>query len=159
MTHSISVEWCRKMMALDEHVTPGVGALAARPYVEAEALSLRTEETRVAFARFVNMARRKRGLTIEKLAEDADIEIGELMSIEEDAHHEPDLRTVWSLSNIFGVSQTRLMELAGLAVAKDSHWLESAVRYAARSAPIEELTPDEQIAFEGLIAVLSEKAN
>ena len=96
MTHSISAEWCRKMMALDEHVTPGAGALAARPYVEADALSLRTEETRLAFARFVNMARRKQGLTIEKLAEDADIEIGELMSIEEDAHHEPDLRTVWS---------------------------------------------------------------
>ena len=158
MTHSISADWCRKMIALDEHVTPGVGVLAVRPYVEADVLPLRAEETRLAFARFVNMARRKQGLTIEKLAEDADIEIGELMSIEEDAHHEPDLRTVWSLSNIFGVSQTRLMELAGLAVPKDGHWLQSAVRYAAKSAPIEELTPDEQIAFEGLIAVLSDKA-
>ena len=159
MTHSISTEWCHKVITLDEHVTPGAGALAARPCVEANALSLRAEETRLAFARFVNMARRKQGLTIEKLAEDADIEIGELMSIEEDTHYEPDLRTVWSLSNIFGVSQTRLMELAGLAVPKDGHWLQSAVRFAARSAPIEELTPDEQIAFEGLIAVLSEKSN
>ena len=158
MTHSISTEWCRKMTALDEHVTPGAGALAARPYVEADALSLRTEEARIAFARFVNMARRERGLTIEELAEDADIEIGELMSIEENAHHEPDLRTVWCLSNVFGVSETRLMELAGLAVPKDGHWLENAVRYAARSVPIKELTPDEQLAFDGLVAVLSQKA-
>ena len=159
MTHSISADWSKKMLTLDEDVTPGAGALAACRHVDAPAVSLCAEETtRLVFGRFVSVARRQRGLTIEKLADDADIEVGELLSIEEDSHYEPDLRTVWSLSNAFDLPQTALMKLAGLAIPKDGHWLNEVVRYAARSAPIEDLTPDEQAFHDAVVSVLRAKA-
>ena len=69
MTHDISAAWMTKMLALDEHTTPGAGPLAIRPHVGTEAISLRVEETRLVFGRFVNVARRTRGLTIEALAD------------------------------------------------------------------------------------------
>ena len=80
------------------------------------------------------------------------------MSIEQDAHHEPELRTIWRLSEIFDVSQARLMELAGLASPKDTQAIEEAVRYAARSTAITALTIEEQAAFDGLVSVLRDKA-
>lgn len=158
MTYSTTADWILARAALDESSTPGAGPLAARPHVPGEAFWLRGEETRLAFARFVNMARRRRGWSIEKLADDADIEVGELMSIEQDAHHEPELRTIWRLSEIFDVSQTRLMELAGLVAPKDTQAIEEAVRYAARSTAITALTAEEQVAFDGLVSVLRDKA-
>ena len=158
MTYGISAEWSKKMLALDEHVTPGAGSLAARPHVDPDAVSPRVEETRLVFGRFVNVARRQRHLTIEKLADDADIEIGELLSIEEDPHYEADLRTVWGLSNALNLPQSRLMELAGLAVPKENHWLEEVTRYAARSAPITDVTPDEQAFHDAVVAALTMKA-
>lgn len=158
MTHEISVSWSEKMLALDEPVTPGAGPLAARPHVAPEAISMRAEETRLVFGRFVNVARRTRGLSIEALAEAADIEIAELMSIEEDPHYEPDLRSVWGLSNSLGVPQPKMMELAGLAVAKETHWIEEVTRYAARSAPIRDVTPDERVFHDAVVAALTAKA-
>ncbi|MFN3509671.1 MAG: XRE family transcriptional regulator [Allorhizobium sp.] len=158
MTYGISAEWSKKMLALDEHVTPGAGALAARPHVDRDAVSLRAEETRLVFGHFINVARRQRRMTIEKLADDADIEVGELLSIEQDPHYEPDLRTVWGLSNALNLPQPKLMELAGLAVPKEGHWLEEVTRYAARSAPIKDVTPDEQAFHDAVVAALTKKA-
>ena len=158
MTYSTTADWALARAALDETSTPGAGPLSARPHVPDETFWLRGEETRLAFARFVNMARRQRGWSIEKLADDAHIEVGELMSIEQDGGHEPELRTIWRLSEIFDVSQARLMELAGLASPKDTHAMEEAVRYAARSTAITALTAEEQAAFDGLVSVLRDKA-
>ena len=158
MTHAISAAWSKKMLALDEHVTPGAGPLAARPMVDPDAVSLRADETRLVFGRFVNVARRQRRLSIEELPDRANIEVAELLNIEVDPHYEPDLHAVWSLSEVFGVPQSQLMELAGLAIAKESQWLDEVVRYAARSTPIEDLTPDEQHFHDAVVAALKAKA-
>ncbi|NJM81548.1 MAG: hypothetical protein HC844_02820 [Tabrizicola sp.] len=57
MTYSTTADWALARAALDETSTPGAGPLSARPHVPGEAFWLRGEETRLAFARFVNMAR------------------------------------------------------------------------------------------------------
>jgi len=158
MTHAISAAWSEKMLALDEHVTPGAGPLAARPMVAPDAISLRADETRLAFGRFVNVVRRGRRLSIEDLADRTKLEVAELLNIEGNPHHEPDLHAVWSLSKVFGVPQSQLMELAGLATAKESHWLDEVVRHAARSTPIEDLTPEEQHFHDAVVAALKAKA-
>ena len=49
------------------------------------------------------------------------------------------------------------MGLSGLTKPKDVSYVEEAVRYAARSESIEELSAEEQAALYGLIFVLSEK--
>jgi len=53
------------------------------------------QESHIAFGRFVNLMRRRRGLTIEAFAAETQIDSGELFSIENDVHHVPEPRTVY----------------------------------------------------------------
>ena len=101
--------------------------------------------------------RRQQKLSVEALAERADVDVAEVMSIEADAHYLPDSRTLYQLALIFKVSHKRLMGLSGLTRPKDIQYVEEAVRYAAKSESIASLSPEEQAALEGLISVLSEK--
>lgn len=84
------------------------------------------------------------------------MDLGELVSIEENAHHKPEPRTVYQLAKTFSVPANKLSELAGLVVTRDSRFNQEALRFAARSEPIEKLTPEENAALDSFIAVLSE---
>jgi transcriptional regulator with XRE-family HTH domain len=119
--------------------------------------AMQLEETRIAFGRFVNLMRRQRSWTFEKLADEASIDVGELMSIEDDCHYTPEVRTVYKLAQAFEVPQKRLMQLAGLVVVKDSSLREQAVRFAARSEPMHKLTREEKSALESFVAALSDE--
>ena len=101
--------------------------------------------------------RRSRGLTVEKLAEDADVEMAELVSIEENGQYKPELRTVYQLANYFGVQRTNLLQVAGLTAPRDNRLVNEAVRFAARSESIAALTAEERSALEAFVAVLSEQ--
>ena len=101
--------------------------------------------------------RRNGGLTVEKLADDADVDIAELVGIEDDTHYKPEVRTVYQLANFFDVPRVNLLQLARLALPRDDRLNEEAVRFAARSEPIAALTPEERTALEAFVAVLSEK--
>lgn len=115
------------------------------------------EETRIAFGKFVNLMRRRRGYTMERLAEIAELDPSELLIIEDDLHYVPEPRTVFKLAQTFEVSQRRLMQLAGLAAANDAGFREEAVRFAARSESVQKLTPEETSALEAFVAILSEQ--
>lgn len=117
------------------------------------------DETRIAFGRFVNLMRRRRGLSMEKLAEQAALDASELLVIEESASYVPDPRTIYQLAQIFDVPQRALMALAGLTVANDRGLREEAVRFAARSESVQKLTPEESSALEAFVAVLSQHRN
>ncbi|HST60498.1 MAG TPA: helix-turn-helix transcriptional regulator [Longimicrobium sp.] len=115
-------------------------------------------EPRWAFTRFLDLARRQRGLTLEKLAEQADISLAELVSIlEEDSPPAP--RTVFKLAGVLGVSTRKLMELSGLAAIRDTGFAEAAVRFAARSEPTAALTKSERAALEEFVKVLVENTD
>jgi hypothetical protein len=49
------------------------------------------------------------------------------------------------------------MGLSGLTRSKDMSFVEDAVKYAARSESLEDLSEEEQAALDGLIAVLGSK--
>ncbi len=151
----VTKEWCMAKARLEEDAEVGVGLLALDPLAESPAPHYE-EEPQIAFSRFVRLMRRKKELTVEKLAEEADLDLGELVSIEENAHHRPEPRTVYQLAKAFGVPTKKLSELAGLVLARDSQFSQEAIRFAARSEPIEKLTPEENDALETFITVLSE---
>ena len=137
MKIEITKDWCMRMAQLETDGEIGAGMLAIDPVFEGAPASVETlREASVAFSRFVRLARRNRGLSVEKLAEDADIEVFELVSIEENSQHKPELRTVYQLANYFGVQRANLLQVAGLTAPKDSHIIKEAVRFAARSEPI-----------------------
>ena len=160
MKIKIGKEWCRRMAKIDGGAEIGAGLLAIDPVFIGESVSAMSgdeDEPHIAFGRFVHLMRRKRGLSLEKLAAEADVEMAVLVEIENDPHHRPELRTTYQLANYFGVSQSGLMQVAGLTARKDARLSDEAVRFAARSEPTAELTPEESEALEKFVAVLSEQ--
>ena len=89
----------------------------------------------IAFGRFVRLMRRQCRISLEKLADDADVDIGDLIKIEADPHHKPELRTTYQLANYFNVPRSGLMQVAGLTVQKNAKLLDETIRFAARSEP------------------------
>ena len=159
MTFDISKTWCRNAGAREDGLDIGAGVIAADPMFAPEGGTDESPEaSRLALGRFINLMRRDQGLSIEALANKADIEIGELLSLENNAAHLPDVRTLYQLSEVFGVSQEKLMGLSGLTHTNDDDYVEEAVRYAAKSASVEVLSEDEHAILNGLISVLSENA-
>ena len=155
-----SKEWWMARARREGDAVIGAGLLAFDPVPEerpASAHAAVVEETRIAFGRFVNLMRRRRGFSMERLAQVADLDASELLVIEDDLHYVPEPRTVFKLAETFEVSQQRLMQLAGLAAANDAGFRQEAVRFAARSEAVHKLTPEESSALEAFVAVLSEQ--
>ena len=156
-----SKEWWMARARREGDAAVGAGLLAfdpvpdERPTTTAQVVA--AEETRIAFGKFVNLMRRRRGLSMERLAEVAELDASELLVIENEVHYVPEPRTVFKLAQTFEVSQRRLMQLAGLAAANDAGLRQEAVRFAARSEAVQKLTPEENSALEAFVAVLSEQ--
>lgn len=151
-----SKEWWLSRAGREGDCAVGAGMLAADPAPEDRSVAS-PDEARIAFGRFVNLMRRRRGLSMEKLAEEAALDASELLIIEETSSHVPDPRTVYQLAKVFDVPQRSLMELAGLTVANDRGLRQEAVRFAARSESVQKLTPEESSALEAFVAVLSQQ--
>jgi HTH-type transcriptional regulator, competence development regulator len=158
MNTEFDAEWCLNMARLEGDGEIGAGAVAADPIFDGELIEQRKQdEPVVAFSRFVRLMRRRRNMDVEKLANTADIDIEELVSIEEDPHFRPEVRTVYQLSMFFDVPRESLLQIAGLTKPKDARIYQEAVRFAARSEPVAALTPEEREALEVFVSVLSEK--
>jgi len=153
-----SKEWWLSRARREGDAVVGAGLLAFDPAPEERPANAHAaEETRIAFGKFVNLMRRRRGLSLERLADAADLDASELLVIEDDVHYVPEPRTVYKLAQTFEVSQRRLMQLAGLSAANDPGLRQEAVRFAARSEAVQKLTPEEASALEAFVAVLSER--
>lgn len=155
-----SKKWWLARARLEGDTTIGAGLLARDPEPEEDlepSVTTVVEETRIAFGRFIRLMRRRRGVSVEQLATEADLDARELLIIEDDVHYLPEPRTVFRLALTFRVSQQLLMQLAGLAVACDPHLRQEAVRFAARSEPVQKLTPEQNAALEAFVAVLSQQ--
>ncbi len=155
-----SKDWWMARARREGNAVIGAGLLALDPTPDERpsgAQIAAVEETHIAFGKFVNLMRRRRGFSMEQLAQAADLDASELLVIEGDVHYVPEPRTVFKLAVTFEVSQRRLMQLAGLAAANDAGFRQEAVRFAARSESVQKLTPEESSALEAFVAVLSEQ--
>jgi len=159
MKIEFSKEWCMRMARMEGDATIAAGTYALDPVFTQEQRykELVIEDSNVVFGRFIKLMRRRRGITTEKLAEDADVDLAELVEIEDDARFKPEQRTVYQLANYFDVPMRNLMQIAGLTVPKNSRLFDEAIRFAARSEPVAQLTPEEQAALEAFVVILSEE--
>src|SRR5262245_47421065 len=121
-----SKEWWLDRALSEGDGAVGAGALAFDP-VSDEPAAAGADEKLIAFGKFVNLMRRQRGLSMEKLAEDAELDTSELLIIEESSSYVPDPRTVYRLAQTFEVSQQSLMQLAGLTKASDAGFRDEVV--------------------------------
>jgi transcriptional regulator with XRE-family HTH domain len=113
---------------------------------------------RLAFSRFIEMYRRRNRMSVESLAESADIDVGELREIEASGTT-PEPRTIYKLSSALKVKQDHLMLLSGLSQRRDPKFSAGVVKFAARSEPMEALSPDEEEALDELVKVLAESTD
>jgi HTH-type transcriptional regulator, competence development regulator len=120
------------------------------PAVTSDALA-----ARLSLSRFVQLARLKLRLNKEQFASKTQIPLKELVCIEDDDQYTPTLRTVHMLAQFLKVSHVKLLTLAGLAQARDAQFNDAAVRFAAKSEPIRQLTREEQEAFDEFARFLS----
>ena len=104
----------------------------------------------------VEYARRSRGLTVEGLVREADIDLTEALAIERDPEMTPSSRAVYQVAGVLGLPAGKLMELAGLAEARDENLGRAALRFAAHSEPTSQLSKDEREALEEFVKVLAE---
>ncbi len=159
MTFDITEAWCRTAGANETGLDISAGDIAVDPtFHQDSGTDESPEASRLALGRFINLKRRGERLSIEELADKADIDLGDLLSLESNASFLPDARTLYQLSQVFGVSQEKLMGLSGLTHSNNNEYVEEAVRYAAKSASIEILTAEETTILNGLISVLSENS-
>lgn len=165
MTLNRSKAWWLARAAREGDSPIGAGLLAFDPAPQEQAPAasepagapIGTEDSRIAFSKFVNLMRRRRGYSLEQLAQIANLDASELLVIEDDVHYVPTPRTVYMLARTFAVSQQRLMQLAGLTAANDAALREEAVRFAARSESVQKLSREESAALEAFVAILSQQ--
>lgn len=155
MKVQVTREWCEAMTRREGDLDVGAGQRA--PHDESEEASLASAGTRIAFGRFIHLIRRLHGMSVEQLAQNALLDLAELVRIEEDVHYVPEPRSVHQLALTFHVPQQRLMQLAGLALTKSERFRMEAVKFAARSESAEALSNEERQALEQFIRVLSER--
>ena len=110
-----------------------------------------------AFARFVQFSRRERKLSLEQFAQKVDVDLAELLEIEKDEQYIPALRTVYQIATFLNVPKQKLMALAGLLTPKDASFQSAALKFAARSEPVETLSKSEHAALEEYVKFLCEQ--
>jgi len=151
----LSREWLLKAAdAEDSYRSISVGGLAS----DLGMLSTDTGIVQPAFGRLIEFARREQGLSVERLAELAAIDLAALLEIENDEKVLPEVRTVYQLAQTLGLPANKLMELAGLAQPRPE-LRTAALRFAARSEPSSKLTPDEREVFDEFVKVLAEASD
>ena len=163
MKLEVTREWCLAAARHEGDVEVGAGPIAfdPEPTIRSEALGpeASSDLTHIAFGRAIQLLRRQHSLTVERLAEVAQVGISELVAIENDPHHHAEPRAVSKLAYVFKVDAKGFQQLAGNAVARDTRVREEAMRFAARSGSIEQLTKEESQALEHLITVLGEASD
>jgi HTH-type transcriptional regulator, competence development regulator len=152
--------WLIKRAEQEDQHFISVGGLISRidPEWQADVSSVpNVEATKTAFVRLLQLARRERRLSLEQLAQKVDVDLGELVKIEADESFKPTPRTIHRLAEFLKLPAKKLMVLAGLLQVKDFGLQQASVRFAARSEPVEDVSPEEHAALEEYVKFLNEQ--
>ena len=117
--------------------------------------TMSADPRRQSLGKFIELSRRQLRLSVEQLADKANVDLAELLAIEKAEDILPETRTVYQLAKVLRMRVEPLLELAGLVVTKSVGLTESAVRFAARSEPMDALTKEEEEALNWFVKELS----
>jgi len=156
MKLTLTKDWVVRRAALENDIDVAAGLAARHPSIEDSQASVPAPiETRLALGPLVHLTRRKHSLSIEKLAEEARVDLAEVISIERDPSFRPEPRTVFQIADVLKLPAKSLLQLSGNTAVKDEAFRDAAVRFAARSASVERLTSEERKILEEYVAFLS----
>jgi transcriptional regulator with XRE-family HTH domain len=154
MKMNTDLNWLRKKAEQEDGQYVSVGGLV-------ESLEQREKASSAvpiqhAFVRFVELARRERRLSLEQFADKVDVDLAEIFKIVNEEHYTPAIRTVHKIAEFLKLPEKRLMALAGLLQVKDPEFQTAALKFAARSAPVETLSKQEHADLEEIVKFLCE---
>ncbi|SIO58447.1 hypothetical protein SAMN05444166_5682 [Singulisphaera sp. GP187] len=156
MTHSVpDRDWFLKRAKEEANTFICVGGLACSLRNVDPSGHTHRSHGKLAFARLIRLQRRNLRLTTVQLAEKADIDLDELVSIETGDDFVPEPRTISQLGKALRLPEQRLMQLSGLTEARDEQFNQAAVRFAASSEPLEKLSSEERKALEEFVRILA----
>jgi HTH-type transcriptional regulator, competence development regulator len=115
-------------------------------------------ESSIAFGKLVELMRRSRGWSVERLASEADLDLADVVVLEDDHSVVPEPRAVYKLAEVFQLPQKRLMQVAGLSKEKDPALQTGTLRFAARAQSIAQLSEVEQNALNEFVTVIASEA-
>jgi HTH-type transcriptional regulator, competence development regulator len=151
-------EWWKNRVAKEaDHVVNAGLAREVPPFIDHQPsinASDKPSEMRFAFGKFVELMRRSRGWTMERLAVEADLELEDVVMIEDEPTSIPEPRAVYQLATLFEVSLSSLLQMSGLSKEKDPALRHNTLRFAARSQSLERLTNAEQEALDEFVSAL-----
>jgi len=111
---------------------------------------------RHAFRLFVQMLRRRHGLTVDKLAQRADIDRDEIVAMERNNGYRPSPLTLHKLCDVFGIPERRMLALAGAIKEAPRGLSERASGFAAQSESFADLTREEKRELDEFVRFLKE---
>jgi HTH-type transcriptional regulator, competence development regulator len=149
-------EWLKKQAALEDNCFVSVGGLVLA-VEDLQQQAQRVNAAHAAFVNLLNLTRREHKLTWEQFSQKLDVDLAELIGIENDENYKPTPRTVTRIAQFIHVPAEKLFILSGLARARDIQFEEAALRFAARSQPVEELTSEEHEALKEYVKFLCER--
>ena len=147
---STDKEWLLKRAAEEDGCCVSVGGL----YVRLAREEAKHQAARVAFAKLVELQRLDLGLTLEALAERAGVKVGELLAIHRGEIPVVSAHMVRRLALALSLPEDRLLALAGHGEPAETSLQEAAVRFAARSEPLRQLSPEESAALREFVHAL-----
>ena len=153
MKLDIQTDWILRMAEKEANGIVSAGGLLTRVEKKHGARSVSSTEC-AALAQLVELQRRKLRLSVEQLAEQAGVEIEEVLAIEQ-GNGTVDPRTVKQLSVVLKLPAEKMILLAGLDSNRDTELEKAAIRFAARSAPAMALSAEENAALEEFVKVLA----
>ena len=109
---------------------------------------------RKAFAKLVELSRRKLNLTQMQLAEKINVDPTIIIEIEDGSVESVETNTVLALAQVFNVPQQALMVLAGLKLERDKRLVDEGIRFIACSQ-VKPLQPEEENALDAYIKILA----
>lgn len=100
--------------------------------------------------------RRSRGLSIEELARELDMDSEEIVAMERNYAYRPSPLTIHRISTFYDIPERNVAAMAG-AFRVSEQFGEYAVRYAAKSDSISKLTKEEKKALDEFVGFLKEQ--
>lgn len=112
------------------------------------------EVIRFAFREIMRALRKRKGLTVDELAEKIGASRDEIVAIERQEGYQPRPLLLYQLSQFYGVPQQKLAELAGAITEVEPALREQASRFAAQSDSFAKLTAEERRTLDEFVKFL-----
>ncbi len=115
-----------------------------------------SQELHNAFGKLIKLKRLDEKLSADLLAKKADIEVNEVRNIENDINYSPKPRTIINIAKALNLPEQPLISLSGAMEKCGPKLKEEAVRFAAKSENICELSQKERQLLNEFIKTLSQ---